>query len=82
MDPAEQKARDLATDYQQTFASPQGQRVLADLSARYREHEPAFIPGLEHWQPAFRDGARSVVRFIRLQLDTKPNTQLTFIVKK
>lgn len=78
----EQSARDLADDYKQTFASPQGQRVLADLTARFRVAEPAFTPGLEPWQPAYRDGAKGVVHYIIHQTKVEPNTNILPKVKK
>lgn len=79
---AEQAARDLASDYAMTFHSPHGKRVLEDLATRFREADPSFIPGLEPWQPAYRDGAKSVVKFIRHQLQIDPNTQITPTAKK
>lgn len=80
--PQEQAARDLAADYAMTFHSPHGKRVLEDLAARFREADPSFVPGLESWQPAYRDGAKSVIKFIRHQLQIEPNTQLTPQTKK
>jgi hypothetical protein len=80
--PPEQAARDLAQDYIHTFASDAGKRVLADLAHRFREEDPSFVPNLEPWQPAYRDGAKSVIKFIRHQLNTTPNTNLTPTVKK
>lgn len=79
---AEQAARDLASDYAMTFHSPHGKRVLEHLAKISREDDPSFVPGLEPWQPAFRDGAKSIVKFIRLQLQIEPNTQLTPTAKK
>jgi hypothetical protein len=78
----EQTAQDLALDYQQTFASDHGKRVLADLATRFRENDPAFVSGLEHWQPAYRDGAKSVIKFIRHQLAQTPNVPILPVVKK
>jgi hypothetical protein len=82
MEKKEQHARDLALDYAVTFGSDAGKRVLADLANRCREDDPSFIPGLESWMPAYRDGAKSVVKYIRLQLSQQPNTQLTPTIKK
>lgn len=78
----EQSARDLALDYAMTFGSDHAKRVLADLSERFRVNDPSFVPGLESWMPAYRDGAKSVVKYIQLQLSQQPNTQLTPTIKK
>jgi hypothetical protein len=82
MEKHEQQARDLVHDYAVTFGSDAGKRVLADLAKRFREDDPSFVPGLEAWMPAYRDGAKSVVKYIRLQLSQQPNTQLTPTIKK
>lgn len=78
----EQAAQSLADDYRATFFTEAGQRVLADLSQRFSEGMPVFRQKDEPWQPPFRDGAQSVVRFIRLQMSHNPNTKITPTVKK
>jgi hypothetical protein len=80
---AEQAARDLQEAYRHIFAGPHGDLVKADLRAKFRLDAPCFIVGSEQWQPAFRDGAKSVVHYIFEQIESIPNEQQTpTIIKK
>lgn len=78
----EEAAQSLADDYRATFHTEAGQRVLEDLKTRFREQLPVHQRGDEPWQPAYRDGAKSVVGFIIHQLSLPPNTKITPTVKK
>ena len=47
-------------DYDTTFNTEEGKRVLADLAHRHGVFESVFVPGDPH-HTAFREGKRSVV---------------------
>lgn len=71
-------ARQLAADYQAVFATPSGQRVLADLLARtgvlmgtYRDG----APGME-----FREGQRAAGLYVIRQLNETPDSLARFAV--
>lgn len=54
----------LANDYRTIFNSPAGKRIIEDLKDRSMFDAATFFPGAEPWQPPYRDGARSVIRYI------------------
>jgi hypothetical protein len=66
----------LISDYRHTFASPEGLRVLADLSVRCRERQTVNASGMDGMalltQLALNEGKRSVIIFIRQMLDPTP----------
>ena len=79
----EQKRRDLQEAYRHIFHVPQAHLVIADLREKFQFDYPSFIAGEEPWQPAFRDGAKSVCHYIFQQIESIPNEQQTpTIIKK
>jgi len=63
MTPEEQK-KQLIRDYQFTFGSPDGQRVLADLSLQTYENMMTYVDDNPHGT-AFNEGRRAVILHIR-----------------
>ena len=60
----------IKTDYRITFDTPQGKRVLADLTSAYY-HRSSYTKGDAH-ETAFREGQRSVtIRIINLLKEDK-----------
>lgn len=57
--------------YRQTFASPYGQRVLADLAQFCRAHESTFHPDAR--MAAMLDGRREVFLRIQQQMHLSPD---------
>jgi hypothetical protein len=75
-------AADLIRSYHDCFNSEAGKAVLADLKARSLYGKSVFAPGLEPWQPAYRDGAQSTVRHIKQMLKNPLNTDPTPTIKR
>lgn len=66
------KSKQLIRDFQGTFDTPDGKRVLENLSAKCREHEATYRPG-SFDATAYYEGMRSVILYIRAQLAKDPN---------
>ena len=58
------KMEQLVKDYMNTFASPEGERVLASLSRYCGEAISCFAPG-DSYQTAYNEGVRAVILHIR-----------------
>lgn len=66
------KAPAVADAYRTAFASPAGERVLADLARFCRAHETSFTPGDSH-ATAFFEGARHVYLHITQTAGLRPD---------
>jgi hypothetical protein len=66
-----QKTKDKINRYQATFASDEGQWVLADLKRAF--DRPSYIPRKQMTfdEVAYNEGIRSVIKFIESQMDSK-----------
>ncbi len=60
----ERDVRQLIKDYMQTFASPEGLKVLASLSRFCGENRTCFARG-DPYQTTYNEGARAVILHIR-----------------
>jgi len=60
----EEQAKQLVRDYQYVFGSPDGLRVLKDLSKQCYEHELTFV-NENPLGTAFSEGKRYVILHIR-----------------
>jgi hypothetical protein len=60
----EEQAKQLVRDYQFAFGTPDGLRVLEDLSKQCYEHELTFVDGNPNGT-AFNCGKRYVILHIR-----------------
>ena len=65
-------AKQLIMDYQGTFGTAEGKRVLEDLAKKCFEHQPTFT-GEETHRTANREGMRYVILNIRSMIDMNPN---------
>jgi hypothetical protein len=68
--------RRLQEAYQRLFQGEDAELVIEDLRLRACADQPAFVPGLEPWQPAYRDGARSIFRYIVSQTKAPRNINI------
>lgn len=66
------KLFDCAKDYQKVIQSDSGQRMIEDLKEKF-EHESCFYPGVEYSSAAYYEGQRSIINYIKHQLNYKPN---------
>lgn len=73
----EARRQRLQEAYRKTFQGEDAALVIEDLKARACYDQPSFIPGLEPWQPSYRDGAKSITRYILEQIATIPNEPTT-----
>lgn len=62
-----QQIEDLKLAYRRTFNTEDGERVLADLKARFSFEASTFIPGDPH-HSAFKEGQRDAVLLIARML--------------
>lgn len=64
---------DLKLAYRRTFNNEDGEKVLADLKARFSFESTTFIPN-DPYQSAFREGQRDAVLLIvrMLSEESKP----------
>lgn len=74
----QEQARQLRMAYGRLFGSPDGQRVLADLQARYGWKDgvelPCYTPGMQATDAIHRDGMKEPVRYIsRMSNAGQPN---------
>jgi len=70
----EQKEYQLLMDFQQTFGSEQGKRVLEKLSKFCLEKQSCYTSNNSH-ETAFNEGARSVILYIRRNIERKIETE-------
>jgi hypothetical protein len=63
----DQKERD-AQDIKETFATEHGERVLKLLSKKCRENEPTYTAN-SALHTAYQEGMRSVILYLRIQLN-------------
>ncbi len=63
-----EEAEQLVMDYKDIFLSPQGARVLEDLSKFCHEKISGHTPG-DPYSTAFRVGCQRVMLYIRQKLD-------------
>ncbi len=66
----------LTIDYKQLFASPQGMRVLEDLSSFCCERRTCYMQG-DHCHTIYNEGARAVILRIRLKIDEEDEEDKT-----
>lgn len=69
---AEQRAkeqRELTLCYKRLFTSEDGQRVLADIEAKYGFHRDDYVYGCTQMDLAYRNGVKSPIRYMRLMRD-------------
>jgi hypothetical protein len=72
-----QRARELAADYQRTFAGDAGQRVLADLLRRTGVMLSTAAPGEDGTTGLLlREGQRQVGLYIVRQVNAEPDAAL------
>ena len=62
------KIEQLAKDYMNTFASPEGERVLASLSNYCAENRTCHAQG-DPYQTAYNEGVRAVILHIRRMIN-------------
>lgn len=68
----------LKADYNTTFSSDSGQRVLADLRKRGFFNKTTYAPGLDNIGIGFREGQRSLI----LHIDNMMNLNLEVYKKQ
>lgn len=66
-------AQQLIDDFHSVFSTEPGKRVLEQLKSVSQHGKGAFRAGLEAWQPAYRDGAQSIVQYILDKLAEQVN---------
>ena len=71
MSDKDDKAKQLIMDYQGTFGTVEGERVLEHLSKICYEHEATLTPTFSG--TAYREGMRRVILDIRKQLAKNPH---------
>lgn len=70
MSDRDDKAKQLFMDYQGTFGTAEGKRVLEHLSKLCYEHEATLTSTFSG--TAYREGMRRVILYIRTQLAKNP----------
>lgn len=70
----EDKQKQQIMDFQGTFGTEEGKRVLASLSDKCREHVATYVAQDTH-HTAYFEGMRSVMIYIRMILAKDPNKQ-------
>lgn len=68
----EEETKQLIMDFGGTFGTPEGIRVLLNLSKKCREHTATYVDGNPH-ATAYKEGMRSVIIYIREWLSKDPN---------
>ncbi len=66
------EAKQLIRDFQGTFDTPEGKRVLEKLSEECFENQPTFVVS-NQYGTAFHEGKRNVILYIRAMLAKDPN---------
>lgn len=66
------KVKQLIRDFQGTFDTPEGKRVLENLSNECFENQPTFVAN-NQYGTAFHEGKRNVILYIRSMLAKDPN---------
>ncbi len=68
------KTKQLIRDFQGTFDTPEGKRVLENLSKECLEGVSTFVPG-NQYGTAFNEGKRYAILYIRGVLAKDPNIE-------
>ena len=66
------KMKQLIMDYQGTFGTAEGKRVLEDLSGRGHQNTATYVVGDTH-HSAYQEGMRCVILHIRAMIAKNPN---------
>ncbi len=64
--------KQLIRDFQGTFDTPEGKRVLGNLSEECFESQATFVAS-NQYGTAFHEGKRNVILYIRAMLAKDPN---------
>ena len=70
----EDKTKQLIRDFQGAFDTPEGKRVLENLSKECLENQPTFVTN-NQYGTAFHEGKRNVILYIRAILGQEPNNE-------
>lgn len=70
MSSPQEQTQQLIKDYQGTFGTEEGKRVLEHLSGLCYEHKATLTPTFS--ETAYREGMRRVILHIRTQLSKDP----------
>ena len=68
------KQKQLIIDYQGTFGTEEGKRVLGRISRLCRENEPSFVDHNTHYT-AYNEGKRCIMLHIRKMLGKSPHDE-------
>ncbi len=66
--------KQLVMDYQGTFGTTEGRRVLENLSEKCREHVATYVELNPH-RSSYLEGMRSVIIYMRIMLAKDPHKE-------